>query len=132
MSKVFLGGTCNGSNWRKYFEENLKIDYFNPVVEEWTEECQKKEIEERKNCDFCLYVITPKQTGYFSFSEVADDSNKRPEKTIFCFIDKDDEQEFSKVQIKSLKAIAKLVESNGAKSFSTLEEVLEYLNDQNK
>ena len=34
MKKVFLGGTCNGSDWRKKLIPKLKIDYFNPVVED--------------------------------------------------------------------------------------------------
>lgn len=36
--KVFLGGTCEGRDWRNELIPKLKCDYFNPVVEEWTEE----------------------------------------------------------------------------------------------
>ena len=32
-NKVFLGGTCNNSTWRDELIPQLKIDYFNPVVE---------------------------------------------------------------------------------------------------
>jgi hypothetical protein len=87
MIKVFLGGTCNGSLWREKLTLQLKVNYFNPVVPDWTPECMEKEIQERKNCDYCLYVITPKMTGVYSIAEVVDDSNKRPSKTIFCFLD---------------------------------------------
>ncbi len=38
-NKVFLGGTCNESTWRDRVIKDLKIDYFNPVVEDWTPEC---------------------------------------------------------------------------------------------
>ena len=37
--KVFLGGTCNNSKWRDKLIPMLNIDYFNPVVDDWTEEC---------------------------------------------------------------------------------------------
>jgi hypothetical protein len=129
MKKVFLGGTVNGSKWRDEFMEHLTIDYFNPVVDDWNEEAQKRELQERENCDFCLYVITPKITGFYAIAEVADDSNKRAHKTVFCYIAKDEEKEFSNVQIKSLEAVGKLVTSNGAKFFKTLNEVWEYLNN---
>lgn len=47
--KVFLGGTCNNSTWRQNFVIHLsdEIDYFNPVVEDWNKEAQKKELYER-------------------------------------------------------------------------------------
>jgi hypothetical protein len=129
MMKVFLGGTCNGSKWRDEFIRHLTIDYFNPVVDDWNEKAQKRELEERENCDFCLYVITPKLTGFYAIAEAIDDSNKRSHKTIFCYITKDEEEAFSNVQIKSLDAIGELITSNGAKYFKTLQQVLEYLNN---
>lgn len=36
--RVFLGGTCNGSMWRDKLIKDLKCDFFNPVVDDWTEE----------------------------------------------------------------------------------------------
>ena len=59
MKKVFLGGTCNNSTWRDKLIQQLEIDYFNPVVSDWTEEAYKRELKERETCDFVLYVITP-------------------------------------------------------------------------
>ena len=56
--KVFLGGTCNGSKWRKDLINLLKIDYFDPVVDNWTPECQKEENRQRAICDFNLYVTS--------------------------------------------------------------------------
>ena len=51
----------------------------------------KEELKQREESDFCFYVLTPKMNGFFSVAEVVDDSNKRPAKTVFCFINKDDE-----------------------------------------
>jgi len=123
MTKIFLGGTCNGSKWRDTLVPLLQIDSFNPVVENWTEECMKRELQERETCDYCLYAITPKMTGVYSIAEVVDDSNKRPQKTILVILEKDEDQSFSPVQLKSLKATAKLVASNGSQVFYSLEEV---------
>lgn len=128
MKKVFLGGTCNGSLWRDKLIPLLKIGYFNPVVENWTPECQEKEIYERENCDYCLYVITPKMTGIYSIAEVVDDSNKRPTKTVFCFLESDEDAVFTKHQTKSLVQTSKMVENNGGKIFYSLENIAEFLN----
>ena len=117
--KVFLGGTCNGSNWRDLLIPMLNIDYFNPVVENWTPECQARELEERENADFCLYFITPKITGFYSMSEVADDSNKRLQKTTFSYCE-EDSGKFEPHQLKSLIATGKLVERNGGTFIKTL------------
>lgn len=83
-------------------------------------------------------------TGVYSIAEVVDDSNKRPEKTIFCILLKDDETDvarqprgmycrlstktFNNAQYKSLDKVGKMVENNGGKYFSSLEEVAKFLN----
>jgi hypothetical protein len=104
---------------------------FNPVVANWTPECQAAELNAREDCDFCLYVITPKMTGFYSIAEVVDDSNKRPGKTIFCYLDEleNDNSVFTPHQIKSLKATANMVMLNGAQIFNNLDEVADYLNE---
>ena len=133
MKKVFLGGTCNESKWRDEVISMLKIDYFNPVVEDWTAECQAEEIKQRTECDFVLYVITPKMTGVYSIAEVVDDSNKQPKKTIFVFLEKDTEEySFTKGQIKSLSAVAEMVVNNGGIYFKDLKAVVEFLNSNSQ
>ena len=145
MKKVFLGGTCNGSKWRDRLIKMLEIDYFNPVVDDWTEECYQEELRQREICDYCLYVITPRMTGVYSIAEVVDDSNKRPEKTIFCILNYDLSDYKMKVvdgkkvrkyvkmfdtgQLKSLDKVGVMVEKNGGKYFRTLSEVAEFLNN---
>ncbi|MCK9416500.1 nucleoside 2-deoxyribosyltransferase domain-containing protein [Candidatus Dojkabacteria bacterium] len=124
MKKVFLGGTCNNSTWRDEIIPKLKIDYFNPVVEDWTPECQEEEIRQRQICDYLLYVITSEMKGVYSIAEVIDDSNKEPNKTIFCFIG----DKFDESQIKSLKSVAKMIEEKGANFFDNLDGVVDYLN----
>ena len=127
MKKVFLGGTCNESTWRNDLIPLLEIDYFNPVVDDWTEDCKEKELQERETCDVCLYAITPKMSGVYSIAEVVDESNKRPTKTVLILLKKD-ERIFKNSQWESLKTVAKMVEKNGGKVFYSLALAAEYLN----
>jgi hypothetical protein len=128
MSKVFLGGTCNGSTWRDLVIPKLNIKYFNPVVEDWTPECQAEEIKQRENCDFVLYTITPKMIGVYSIAEAVDDSNKRPEKTIFLILESDGENSFTIPQLKSLSAVWDMIGRNGGKTFRNIDQLVGYLN----
>jgi hypothetical protein len=129
MTKVFLGGTCNNSKWRDILIPKLDIDYFNPVVDNWTEDDYQIELDEREKCNICLYFITPKMKGTYSIAEVIDDSNKRPEKTIFGFTKKDGKDEFDEDQIKSLDKVGVMVESNGGLYLKSLTEIKSHLNN---
>ena len=126
--EIFLGGTCNGSEWRKDLIPKLKIKYFDPVVENWTKTDAIKEIEKRKECDYVLYVITPKMEGVLSIAEVVDDSHKKPNKTIFCVLTKDGDKEFSKSQVKSLEAVKSMIKENGAHVCDSLNDVARLVN----
>lgn len=68
--------------------------------------------------------------GFYSIAEVIDDSNKRPGKTIFSFLLEDEGETFSEYQRKSLEQTAKMIKENGAKFFTTFEEIADYLNNQ--
>jgi len=125
-----MGGTCNGSLWRDRLVPLLLIESFNPVVEDWTEECMQQEIDERADSDFCLYTITPKMTGVFSIAEVVDDSNKRPEKTIMVILEQDEDAEFSEAQLKSLSQVARMVQANGGRAFRSLEDAAKHMNSR--
>lgn len=125
-TKVFLGGTCAKSTWRDELIPMLDVDYFNPVVEDWNEEAQQEEVKQRKDCNYCLYVITKEMEGVYSIAEVVDDSNKQPDKTIFCYL----EDGFSKGQKKSLDQVGSMVEENGGKCFTSLKEIADYLNNE--
>ena len=135
MSKVFLGGTCNSSRWRERLIELLSktVDYYNPVVENWTEEYRLKEIEEREKASVLLYVITPLMSGVYSIAEAVSDSIKHPEKTIFCVLETDIDSEgniktFTDSQLNSLNAVKELVKGEGAKIFNSLEGIAMHLN----
>ena len=130
MKRVFLGGTCNKSEWRDQLIPKLKIDYYNPVVDDWTPDCQTEEIKQRAECDFLLYVITPRMTGVYSIAELVYDSCRNPGKTLFCIVPEDSGvAEFKEGQLKSLLMVAKMVEQCGGMVFGDLQNVADYLNE---
>lgn len=132
MITVFLGGTCNGSTWRDELLSILdssKVNAFNPVVDEWNEVAQANEDWHKINDDFCLYVLTPEMTGIYSIFEVADDSNKRPDRTIFCVLLERDGKTFEKGIQKNFLKIKKDLIKNGAKVCESLEEIAMFLNN---
>ena len=65
--------------------------------------------------------------GVYSIAEVIDDSNKRPEKTIFCCLDIDGT--FNPTLQKSLDAVGKMVLVNGGKWCTSLKELANLLNE---
>lgn len=127
--KVFLGGTCNESTWRTTLIKLIDpyMNYFNPVVDDWTEEAYQKELDAKEISDFQLYVITPKMAGVFSIAEVVDASNKIPDKTILCILLQDDDVIFTEGQIKSLDKVGEMVNKNGGQCFTNLYETAIYL-----
>ena len=137
MVKIFLGGTCAESTWREELIEKLdssKLSWFNPVVDDWTPECMENEIRERNICDLVLYTITPRMKGVYSIAEVVDDSNKQPSKTILCILKEDVDDDgnkisFDKAQLKSMNQVARMVLSNGGRTFFNLDELADYLNN---
>ena len=128
MKKVFLGGTWNGSKWREELIPMLKIDYFDPIVDEWNEEARAREVEERAKCDFVLYVITPEMKGVFAIAEAVQDSNRQPGKTIFCVLGKYGGEEWDHDQHHSIFAVGMLIKENGAALLADLGEVARHLN----
>lgn len=135
--KVFLGGTCNETDWRDKLIQSLQIEYFNPVItdRDWTEEDRQNEIQQRQECDYVLFVITPRLSGFYSIAEVVDDSNKKPEKTIFYVQPRDTNDQgqsvvFNPAVRKSMDAIIELVKKNGAHVMNSLEEIATFLNSK--
>lgn len=126
--KVFLGGTVNGSNWREYVIPRLNIDYFNPVVSVWNDEAYELELYEKRHANFCLYVVTPKLTGYFSIAEVVDDAFHKPDQTVFCYLKEDQNYIFNEFELNTLEDLGQAVLKNGGTWLRNLDEVIDFLN----
>lgn len=123
---TFLGGTCNHSTWREKLIALFKdqVEFFNPVVPDWTPECQAREDKAREESRYVLFVITSEMTGVFSIAEAVDCSNKRPESTLFAYLP----DGFNKDQIKSLATTSRMIARNGGQVFESLEEIATFLN----
>lgn len=70
---IALFGTCGGSTWREdkiipYFEEH-NINYYNPVVSNWTPECAIDEAKHLANDEIILFVINEETSGMASLME---------------------------------------------------------------
>lgn len=115
--RVFLGGTCNNSDWREKLIpllEECNIDYFNPVVDDWNDSAKAMEELAKKECDVHLYTITPLMTGVYSIAELVHDSVKDDEYVvIFTILTKDGDLEFDTGQLKSLEAVSDLLKPYG-------------------
>ena len=131
---VFLGGTCASSTWREELIPMLgeHVEAFNPVVPNWTPECQAVEDAHRENDDICLYVITPEGEGFYSFVEVTDDSNKRPGRTVLCVLEEAGGKKFEGHMLKCALKTAKLVAKNGVVVTDSLEETARIINGYQK
>ncbi len=114
--KVFLGGTCAETTWRDELWPHLRangIDFFNPVVKDWTYDCQLEEYKQKEECDVHLYVITKEMVGVFSIAEVVDSVHQEDKKTILNIII----DGFDTPQTKSLYAVSELVTKRGGEVY---------------
>ena len=111
FNKVFLGGTCCETTWREELAGLIQVDYFNPVVDDWNDECIEIENNEKENlCNIHLYVITSDMQGVYSIAEAVQSSLTKGVTTIFHVMP----DGFSRGQIKSFEAVRGLLIGNGA------------------
>jgi hypothetical protein len=97
------------------------LDFFDPVVPDWTPERQAREIEERARSDVALYCLTPKMTGVYSIAEVVDDCHGPARGVVLVVLDEDGDEVFPEAMSRSLGAVEALVRSNGGVTFRSLE-----------
>lgn len=132
---VFLGGTCDNSNWREELIKKIdlnKVSVFNPIVKNWSKEDQITEDKHKKEDDICLFVITPEGEGFYSFVEATDYSNKYPKKTIFCVLYEVNNKYFDEHEKKSILKTIDIIKANGVKILNNLDEVAHYINNYKK
>ena len=124
MKKVFLGGTCNESTWRNELIpllEKAGVEYFNPVVDNWTLECQEEEYRQKEICDLHLYLITKKMKGVFSIAEAVASCQFKDKEVLFAFADFDGE--FDTAEKKSLYAVGHLIVRLGGYCIPDLKDI---------
>lgn len=132
--KVFLGGTCGNSTWRTDLMKDLdsSVEAFNPVVPDWTPECQAVEDAHKANDDIVLYVITPETPGTYSVSEITRSSITQPNRTMICIVPEANGKSFEKHEAKAWAKILKDCEKDGSTICPTLSDVAKTLNEMSK
>ena len=85
---VYLAGTCNNSKWREELIKKLNdnVKYVNPTCDNWNHQIEMKMRKEKEKCRYILYVITKEMKGVLAIANLADLSNKCPERLLFCYI----------------------------------------------
>ena len=131
---VFLGGTCGSSTWRKKLLDKLNknIDAFNPVVENWTPECQKIEDQHKAHDDINLFVITPETNSPYSLFEIGVSAASQPKRTVVCFLNNENGTQFEGQQAKAVKKIAKDLDERKIPVFDNLDDLSQFLNNTNE
>ena len=118
-NRIFLGGTCAETTWRNELMPMLydyDCDWFNPVVKNWTPECQAIEEDEKNNkCNVHLYVITSEMIGVYSIAEIINSCwqaqcyGTHVNKVAFFILDRENSyDEWNKGQRKSFNATFRL------------------------
>lgn len=133
IPKVFIKGISNKSIWKNELVNIRKNDITNIEYIE--------KLEDKRNCDYFLHIITPRLVDISHIAEIIDDSNKKPSKTIFCILDKDTNPmldnsfntknlpahinyiNFTYEQLKHLNEIGDIVKNNGGKFLKSVSEL---------
>lgn len=122
VKTVFLGGTCAGPDYRKELIPMLRCDYFNPVVDNWTEADAQRENEAKLAAAINLFVLTPAMIGAYSVAELVEEAmlGKRIVKLLFLEIG---DLKWNEHQRKSNVQIERLVAKYGVDVHITLDSV---------
>lgn len=143
LNVVGLFGTCGNSQWRKAPEEKLKglgIEFFDPVVANWTPECAEKEAKHLKNDRALLFVVTSETEAYGSLAETgwAELSTKANGRKAFFVLE--DYKEVDKpvdpkhAANRARKLVKAHAKENGASVYSNIDEAMaalvEFMKDQ--
>lgn len=72
---VFLGGSCNPTTWRKDIAipllEKHNITYYNPQVDEWSDDLLEQENFHKANAKYLLFVIDNQTRAVASLVEAS-------------------------------------------------------------
>lgn len=131
QGEVFLGGTINGSTWRDRFIPLLKVSYFNPVVEGWTIEDREREEQAKAAAKVLLFVITPRQKGFYAVVEaaVAAAQYNAHKKVVLVFEGSDEGVSWEAHQADSLMAVENLLLKNYSVFIAEdMQEAADYIN----
>lgn len=113
---VFLGGTCGNNNWRDKVIHDLEQEgisremLFNPVVADWTAECQAAEDQAKSTAPVVVYYLAspqdqdnPNSTSAYSMVEATMALYDDPRRAVVVF----DEEGLSGHVLKVMRKVEK-------------------------
>lgn len=127
MSKLFLGGTCAGPDYRDKLIPLLTVPYFNPVVENWTEADAVRENQEKASALANVFVITPAAIGSYSIAELTELAITS-DKPLFVMFMEVEGYQWNEHQLKSNAQIKKLLAKYNTLIFEDLESLAKSAN----
>jgi len=115
MKKIFFAASSDTSKFVKELDEKYKVQVsdYSTVKED-----------EISDFDYYVFLIVPKLDRYELIVDSVDYSNKKKDKTIFCYLQNYGTEEFIKHQIKSLDATGKMIAANGGIWCKSIEEIV--------
>lgn len=125
--RVYLGGNSSGSSWRTSIKELLNIDFYDPTL---ADSSQMQEIDQMSHdCDFKLFVISPKVDNTESIRQFVNSSKDLSEQqTLLCILEQDDSRFFSGEDLKEMNNLKVMAQNHGVKTYQSLDDVADYLN----
>lgn len=136
---IFLGGTTNKTTWRDDFiklmkEVNPTIKPFNPVVDNWTQECVDLENFVKLHSRYHIYVLTPRMIGAYSIAEMIDSVHDRSKKVYIYIMESDTDDDGNELRWdprarNSLTVISNMVVSHGGIATSSIKEMVEKIDE---
>lgn len=127
MSKVFLGGTCAGPDYRELLIPLLTVPYFNPVVADWKPEDAAREERAKEEALANVFVITPAAIGMYSVAELTELAIESDKPLYVMFMEVEGYQ-WNEHQVKSNAQIKRLLGKYNALIFEDLELMAKAIN----
>ena len=134
---VFLGGTTNKTKWREEFlnlinESAPRIRCFNPIVDNWTQECIELENFVKEHARYHIYVLTPRMAGVYSVTEMCDSVHDTRKHTVIYIMDEDVGNDgeiisWDPAMKKSLSAVANMIVMHGGYSACSISDMVNHL-----
>ncbi|MGH1366612.1 MAG: hypothetical protein ACRBF0_23835 [Calditrichia bacterium] len=127
IKTVFVAGRGDYGNWRSTIKRLLTD---NVVIAESSGRGlvnAQHDAFEKEHADAIVFVITPSALSTFDLANAVNESNKRPEKTIVCFLSAGNEWMHDPRRYAELSEIRAILESNGARCLNSLSELADII-----
>lgn len=123
--RVFIAGRGDYGNWRSDIKRLLgeAVDTIESAGRGMIN--AQRDAFEKEHADSIVFVITPSALSTFDLANAVNESNKRPEKTIVCFLSAGSEWMHDPRRYAELAEIRAILEANGATCVNSLTEIAE-------